>query len=101
MTPEEHKLIARRFFEEVWNEQKVDVVDEIFAPTVIFNGQAVKRDAIKQVVAGRRAVFPDIRVTVDDQVAEGDKVSTRRTWQGTHQGPYHGIAATGRLVRWT
>ena len=44
--------------------------------------------------------FPDIRVTVDDQVAEGDKVSTRRTWQGTHQGPYHGIAATGRQVTW-
>ena len=101
MTLEGHKMIVRRFFEEAWNQQNLNVVDEIFAPTVLFNGQTVTRDALKQALAGRRAAFPDIRVTVDDQVAEGDKVSTRRTWQATHRGQYRGVAPTGKQVKWT
>ena len=101
MTPEEHKAIARRFFEEVWNQQKLEAIDDIFAPTVVLNGQPVARDAFRQIVAARRAAFPDIQVTVEDQVADGDKVSTWRTWQATHQGPYRGVAATGKRVKWT
>ena len=101
MTLEEHKMIVRRFFEEAWNQQNLNVIDEIFASTVIFNGQSVTREALKQVLAGRRVAFPDIKVTVDDQVAEGEKVSTRRTWQATHRGPYRGVAPTGKQVKWT
>ena len=101
MTLEDHKMIVRRFFEEAWNRQNLNVVDEIFAPTVIFNGQSVTREALKQALAGRRVAFPDIQVTVDDQVAEGEKVSTRRTWQATHRGPYRGVAPTGKQVKWT
>ena len=100
MTPEKHKAIVRRFFEEVWNQQKLEVIDEVFAATVLMNGQQVPRDAIKQLVIARRASFPDIQVTVEDQVAEGDKVSTRRSWQATHQGTYRGIAGTGKRVTW-
>ena len=101
MTLEEHKVIVRRFFEEAWNQQYLNVVDEIFAPTVLFNGQVVTREALKQALAARRVAFPDIHVTVDDQVAEGQKVSTRRTWQATHRGPYRGVAPTGKQVKWT
>ena len=100
MSPDQLKALVRRFFEEAWNQQKLDVIDEVFAPTVVLNGQAVKREVIRQVVASRRAAFPDIRVTVEDQVAEGEKVSTRRTWHATHQGAYRGIAATGKRVTW-
>jgi len=101
MSQEENKAIVRRFFEEAWNRQNMDVIDEIFASTVVFNGQSVTRDALKQTLAGRRAAFPDIQVTVDDQVAEGEKVSTRRTWRATHRGPYRGVAPTGKQVKWT
>lgn len=100
MSPDQLKALVRRFFEEVWNQQKMDVIDEVFAPIVVLNGQAVKREAIRQVVASRRAAFPDIRVTVEDQVAEGEKVSTRRTWHATHRGAYRGIAPTGKEVSW-
>jgi len=100
MTLEEHKMIVRRFFEEAWNRQDLDVVDEIFAPTVIFNGQSVTREALKQALAGRRLAFPDIQVTVDDEVAEGEKVSTRRTWRATHKGAYRGVGPTGKPVTW-
>jgi steroid delta-isomerase-like uncharacterized protein len=100
MSQEKNKAIVRRFFEEAWNQQNLNVIDEIFASTVVFNGQPITRDALKQALAGRRSAFPDVHVTVDDQVAEGEKVSTRRTWRATHQGPYRGIAATGKQVKW-
>ena len=101
MTPEQNKAVARRFFEKVWNNKKLEVIDEVFAATVLLNGQLVPHDTITQLVTARLAVFPDIQVTVEDQVAEGDKVSTRRTWQATHRGTYRGIAATGKAVKWT
>src|SRR5215510_3319821 len=101
MSEEQNKAVVRRFFEEVWNQGKDDVVDEIFAPTVVFNGQSITREALKRGLAGRRTAFSDIHVTVEDQVAEGEKVSTRRTWRATHRGPYRGVAATGKRVTWT
>ena len=88
MSEEQNKAIVRRFFEEVWNQQKDNVIDEIFASTIVFNGQSITRDALKQALAGRRNAFSDIHVTVDDQVAEGEKVSTRRTWRASHRGPW-------------
>ena len=67
MSEEQNKAVVRRFFEEVWNQQKDNVIDEIFAPNVLFNGQSITRDALKQALAGRRNAFSDIHVTVDDQ----------------------------------
>ena len=101
MTAHDPKAIVRRYFEEVWNQRKLDVVDDIFAPTFILNGTTANREAFKQGIAARLATFPDIHVTLDDEVAEHDKVSIRRAWQGTHQGTYRGIAATGKRVKWT
>ena len=98
---EENKAAARRFFEEVWNQRRFEVIPEIFAPTLIFNGQQVSRDVIEQTISARLVAFPDIHVTVDEQVAEGDKVSTRRTWTGTHSGVHRGIEPTGKQVTWT
>lgn len=91
MSEEQNEAIVRRFFEEVWNQQKGNVIDEIFASTLVFNGQMITRDALKQALAGRRNAFFDIHVTVDDQVAEGEKVSTRRTWRATHRGQYRAL----------
>ena len=101
LTAEQNKAAARRFFEEVWNQRRFEVIPEIFAPTLTFNGQQVSRDVIEQSISARLVAFPDIHVTVDEQVAEGDKVSTRRTWTGTHSGVHRGIEPTGKQVTWT
>ena len=70
-----------------------------------FPGQpeALDRDGHAQVVGGFRAAFPDGRHVIDDQVAEGDRVVTRGTWQGTHLGASQGLPPTGRQVNtgWT
>ena len=97
----QNKAAARRFFEVVWNQRRFEVLPEIFAPTLILNGQEACRDVIEQAISARLAAFPDMHVTVDEQVAEGDKFSTRRTWTGTHRGMYRGIEPTGKHVTWT
>ena len=97
----QNKAAARRFFEVVWNQRRFEVLPEIFAPTLILNGQEVSRDVIERAISARLAGFPDIHVTVDERVAEGDKVSTRRTWTGTHSGVYRGIEPTGKQATWT
>ena len=101
MSTDANKALARRFFEEVWNRRNLDLIAEIFAPNVLLNGRAATPDTIRQMIAARLTAFPDIRVTVEEQVAEGDRVSTRRTWNGTHQGTFRGIAATSKHATWS
>jgi hypothetical protein len=72
MAEAENKAIVRRFFEEVWNEQKDDVIDEIFASNVVLNGQPIARDALKKALAGRSTAFSDIHIlSTAVQVQEG------------------------------
>ena len=100
MPTDRNKAIVRRFFEEVWNQRNLTAVNDIFAPHVIVNGQDVTPEVIKQLIESRLSAFPDIVVTIDEQVAEADKVSTRRTWRGTHLGEFRGIAPTGKTASW-
>jgi steroid delta-isomerase-like uncharacterized protein len=96
-----NKALARRAFEEVYNRGDLAVVDELVAKDFVNHGSALFGDVhgpegVKQVVAMVRAAFPDIRITVDDQIAEGDKVVTRWTARATHTGEFQGIAPTGK-----
>ncbi len=101
---EENKAIVRRFFEEVWNGD-LAVADEIFSTDFAFHsvttGDDLSIESIKRRVTAYRTGFPDLRITVEDQLAEGDKVAARVVWRGTHQGEYRDIAATGKKVEWT
>jgi steroid delta-isomerase-like uncharacterized protein len=93
MSTEANKAILRRYYEEVLNQGKLSVIDELFAPDLIEN--------FKQAVAASRSAFPDLRVAVEDQIAEGDRVVTRLTAQGTHKGAFIGIPPTGKKVTLT
>ena len=96
---EENKAIARRGFEEVWNQRKLEVIDYIFAADYVghindspdFNGPA----GYKQLIAMYLRAFPDHQFTIEDQIAEGEKVVTRWTSTGTHKGELMGIPPTG------
>jgi steroid delta-isomerase-like uncharacterized protein len=63
-----------------------------------FPGQAPGREGVKQIITDMRASFPDLKVTQEDQIAEGDKVVTRWSASGTHKGDFQGIPPTGKLV---
>jgi steroid delta-isomerase-like uncharacterized protein len=105
---EENKALARRALEEVWSRGDLSVVDQIYSPDFTSHqrshpdeaGDLRGRDNLKSFVAELRSAFPDFWDSVDDQVAEGDKVVTRFTSHGTHQGPLLGVAATGKAVSW-
>ena len=98
---EQNKIIVRRAIEEVYNEGKLDVVDELVSGDFVAHVSSSPEDihgptGMKQFVASLREGFPDLHITIEDQIAEGDKVVTRWTVRGTHTGPFQGIPATGK-----
>jgi steroid delta-isomerase-like uncharacterized protein len=101
---EENKTLVRRLIEEAWNEGNLAVVDELLSPDYILHVAAPgvpDREGYKQVVSMYHTAFPDLRFTIEDTVAEGDKVVIRLTIRGTHKGEYMGIAPTGKQVAMT
>jgi serine phosphatase RsbU (regulator of sigma subunit)/predicted ester cyclase len=102
---EENKAIVRRFLEETAKEN-FDVIDELVAPDFVdlslMPGQEPDREGYKRSMAEINAPFSDISITIDEQVAEGDKVTTWYTGIRTHdRGPYMGVAPTGRRNTFT
>jgi steroid delta-isomerase-like uncharacterized protein len=95
------KDVARRILEEAFGQGRLELVDELVTAETIGHDPAlpddiVGPDALKMVIAGYRAAFPDLTMTVEDQIAEGDEVVTRWTARGTHAGELWGIAGTGK-----
>src|SRR5215218_1590701 len=94
MSAEENKAVVRREQEELWNYTgNLDAADEIFAPE--------QAEAAKQEAADFRRGFPDVVSTIEDLIAEGDKVVARWRARATHQGEYMGISPTGKEVEFT
>ena len=102
MSAEQNMAIARRFIEEVWNNQNVAAIDELYAPNAIEHRDLppfdLDRESAKQYTAPLFSAFPDLHVTIEDMVAEGDTVVTRWTARGTHRGELMDIAPTGKTI---
>jgi steroid delta-isomerase-like uncharacterized protein len=100
---EENKAISRRADEELFDRGNLDVADELFAPNFVFHDPASGEDwhgpeSVKRYATMMRAAFPDLHYAVEGQIAEGDKVVTRYTASGTHQGELMSVAPTGSRV---
>lgn len=102
MSTEENKVLGRRWIEEIWDKGNLAVVDEILASNFVFHyappGVAPDREGYKQTLTMYRTSSPDMHYTVDDMVAEGDKVAIRWAGKGTHRGDLMEIAPTGKKV---
>ena len=102
MLSETNKAVARRFFDEVWNKGNLAVLNEIIAKDHVSSGPGTLPglptgpEGTKQLVTMYRNAFPDLRFTIEEQIAEGDKVVTRWTADGTHQGELAGIPPTNK-----
>ena len=103
MPVEENKAVARRFVEEAINRRDLDVLEEIFAAEFVDHtavpGQAPGVEGLKQFFAMMDAGLPDFRATVEDVVAEADRVAVRFTLRGTHSGDFMDVPLTGKQVR--
>ena len=97
MSVEENKAIARRFVEEPRNQGNMAVLDELCAPNYVRNGRDGLEE-LKAAIANFRAGFPDAQFTIEEMIAEGDKVAYRWSARGTHHGEYAGIAPTGKAM---
>ena len=96
---EENKRLVRRYYEEVLNQHRLEAFDELADPRFIShlaNGGIVNIGVYKQAIAGSLAAMPDLHVTVDDQIAEDDKVVTRWTATGTSLVEFAGIKPQGQ-----
>jgi predicted ester cyclase len=103
MTLESNKALARRHFEELWHKGDLDVADVIYAPDTVGHWgdapdqsgyPAFERDEVER----SNGAFPDTHVTVNFQVAEGDKVVTHWQFEGTHTGPGYGDPSGQHVV---
>lgn len=101
---QQNKALARRIFEEMESKGNLAVADETFASDFVNHtpfGEHHGPEGAKQFVTMLRSAFPDLHSTVEDQVAEGDKVATRFTTHGTHKGELNGIPASGNTMEIT
>jgi steroid delta-isomerase-like uncharacterized protein len=103
MTLEENKKFMNSFIEEVINKQNLNTANSIvskeFIEHVPFPGQGPGREGLIFALNSMFLGFPDMKWTVDEQIAEGEKVVTRFTWTGTHKGEFMGIPPTNKRVK--
>jgi len=98
-----NKAIVRRYFEQVLNEQRYDLIDEFLVENIELHGSGLAPglEVVKQWLATFAAAFPDGYTTIEDMVAEEDKVVVRTIFNGTHKADMQGIPGTGRTVSMT
>ncbi len=98
---ETNKTVVRRLFEEVWNTGNLPVTDELFAPNYVHHDSSTPDvgrgpESEKKRATLYRTAFPDLRLTIEDIIAEGETVMARWSCRGTHKGDLSGIAPTGK-----
>ncbi len=102
MSTEQNKKRIERWIEGAWNNGDLAVADEMYTADYVVHdpgaGPIRGREALKQFVTMFRTAFPDIHVSLEDVIAEGDKLVWRYTLRGTHKGEFMGIAPTGKPV---
>jgi len=103
MTTEQNKALVRKLIEEVFNHGNMGAIEELFSPDFVESeelppGMPAGREGVKQMVVMLHSAFPDFKATVEDILAEGDKVVVRQTWSGTQKGEWMGVPPTGRHV---
>ncbi len=100
--PERNKAVVRRFIEEVQNQKDWSVFDELNASDFVNlsapPGVPNDREGGKMFLSAFVNAFPDSHLTIDEMIAEGDLVATKKTMTGTHTGEFNGIAPTGKRV---
>ena len=103
MVTEQNKALIGRFVEELFNRGNMSLVNEIFAPDFVEHEQLPPgipndREGVKVLTSMLRSAFPDFKATIEDILAEGDKVVVRMTWSGTQKGEFMGMPATGKRM---
>jgi steroid delta-isomerase-like uncharacterized protein len=101
----EAKILVRQFYEEIINNARFDRLDQILGPKIIWHdpllptGEVRGIESFKNVLEMFRSAFPDLHITVEDQIQENEQVVTRFCIQGTHEGDLMRVPATGQRFK--
>ena len=101
MSAEQNKTTTRRYFEELWTQNNLAVIDQIIAPDVVGHvaGQTFRgADTLRQRAKNLRGIYSEARFTVEDQIAEGDQALVRWSFRGKHTGEFMGARPTGKEI---
>jgi steroid delta-isomerase-like uncharacterized protein len=102
MSTEENKSVVQRSYDEFFNKANLEPVDQFHTGDFVGHIPGLPPvqglEALKYMASGYMHAFPDLHITVDDMIAEGDKVMTRVSWRGTQKGEFIGIPPTGKQV---
>lgn len=105
MSLEENKKLVSKYIDEIINTGNVDSISSFIAPdyTEVHDGKRypIGIDGAKEHIIGIRKTYPDLKLSIDNQIAEGDWVATCITARGTHKGEWSGISATGKVLTYT
>jgi steroid delta-isomerase-like uncharacterized protein len=95
-----NKALIRAHYESAANAYRPSVIDRQVATDFVDHAhpELTGPECVKAQARALRAAFPDLAVTIEDLVAEGDLVAVRGTWRGTHQGPFRGVPPIGRRI---
>jgi steroid delta-isomerase-like uncharacterized protein len=101
MSAESNMALSRRVLEEAFNAGNIDVIDELVTADFVNHDAALPEAMIgpaaaKATISGYRAAFPDLRITIEQQIADDQGVATRWSAKGTHQGDLMGMSPTGK-----
>jgi steroid delta-isomerase-like uncharacterized protein len=104
MSSETNKAVCRRMLDQLYNQHRPDLIPEFFTPDFVYHAGRPSRElpigieGFRERVTMALAAFPDIQITVDDEIAEGNRVVCRWTVTGTHQGAFGDIPPTGKAA---
>ena len=101
MSTEDNKALAHRAWEETMNQRNLAVVDELHVPDFVYHSASRTiqgREPVKQLISMVLTALPDLHVTIEDTIGEGDRVVVRFTARGTHKGDFMGIPPTGKQI---
>ena len=100
---QDNRTIVQRFIQEIINDGQFDAAGQFVWEDVVeqvpLPGQGPGLEGLKDAIRGMRSGFPDLRFSIEEQIAEGDKVLSRFKWIGTHQGEFLGVRPTERSVK--
>jgi steroid delta-isomerase-like uncharacterized protein len=103
LEPEQLKLLAKRFYEEVLNHGDLSAIDDLVAEGFVEHeelpGIPANREGLRDWVLLMRTTFPDLTVAINQMIAEGDEIWVHMTMTGTQDGPFLHIPPSGRKVR--
>jgi len=104
MSAEQHKMSIQRWVEGTWNNGNLALADEVYSADYLLHdpaGPIQGLEALKHFVASFRSAYQDLHATIEEMIAEGDKLVWRYTLRGTHRGEFMGIAPTGKSMTLT